>query len=53
VATLPGHRCRQSPRNNGIRYPPEPPTVKEILAAMCRAGDRAYGLRLRRLIVVL
>jgi integrase len=41
------------PRNKGLRYPPDPPTVEEIIAVMRAAGDSADGLRLRGLIVVL
>jgi integrase len=53
VATLPGHHCGRAPRNKGMRYPADPPTVEEIIAVMRHAGDRAHGLRLRGLIVVL
>ena len=27
------------PRNKGLRYPPDPPTVEEIIAVMRAAGD--------------
>jgi integrase len=37
----------------GLRYPPDPPTVEEIIAVMRTAGDRPDGLRLRGVIVVL
>jgi len=53
VATLPGHRCGQAPRNKGMRCPADPPTVEEIVLVMRCAGDRAHGLRLRGLIVVM
>src|SRR3954451_15795484 len=50
-------RCRGStpaaPRNKGIRYPADPPTVEEIVAVMRGAGDGPHGRRLRALIVVL
>lgn len=36
-----------------MRYPADPPTVEEIVAVMRHAGDRAHGLRLRGLMVVL
>lgn len=42
-----------SPGNKGLRYPPDPPTVEEIIAVMRAAGDRPDGLRLRGVIVVL
>jgi hypothetical protein len=51
-------RCRSSmlvapPRNKGICYPADPPTVEEIVAVMRHAGDRVHGRRLRGLILVL
>jgi integrase len=42
-----------APRNKGLRYPPDPPTVEEIVAVMRAAGDSAEGVRLRGIIVVL
>jgi integrase len=42
-----------SPRNKGLRYPPDPPTVEEIVAVMRAAGDSLEGVRLRGIIVVL
>ena len=41
------------PRNKGLRYPPDPPTVEEIIAVMRAAGDEPDGLRLRGVIVML
>jgi site-specific recombinase XerD len=41
------------PRNKGRRYPPDPPTVEEIIAVMRLAGDEPDGLRLRGVIVML
>jgi integrase len=41
------------PRNKGLRYPPDPPTVEEIIAVMRVAGDGADSLRLRAVIAVL
>ena len=41
------------PRNKGRRYPPEPPTVEEIIAVMGAAGDGADGVGLRGVIVML
>ena len=41
------------PRNKGMRYPADPPTIEEIVAVMRRAGDGVHGRRLRGLIVVL
>lgn len=52
-ATMPGHHRGRPPRNKGLRYPADPPTVEEIVAIMGCAGDRPDGLRLCGLIVVL
>ena len=52
-ATLSGFHQGRPPRNKGLRYPPDPPTVEEIIAVMRAAGDRPNGLRLRGVIVVL
>ncbi len=46
------HHARP-PRNRGLRYPPDPPTVEEIVAVMRAAGEDREGIRLRGLIVVL
>jgi len=42
-----------SPRNKGLRYPPDPPTVEEIIAVMRAVGDGPDGVRLRGVIIVL
>jgi integrase len=52
-ATLPGYHQGRPPRNKGLRYPADPPTVEEIIAVMRATGDDPDGLRLRGLIVVL
>lgn len=52
-ATLPGFHAGRSPRNKGLRYPADPPTVEEITAVMRNAGDNRHGWRLCALIVVL
>jgi integrase len=52
-ATLPGFHVGRPPRNKGVRYPADPPTVEEIVAVMRAAGDRGHGQRLRALIIVL
>jgi integrase len=36
-----------------LQYPPDPPTVEEIIAVMRAAGETPDGLRLRALVVVL
>jgi site-specific recombinase XerD len=41
------------PHNKGLRYPPDPPSVEEIIAVMRAAGDGPDGVRLRGVIVVL
>ena len=52
-ATLPGFGAGRPPRNKGLTYPADPPTVEEIVAVMRAAGDSPHGRRLRALIVVL
>jgi hypothetical protein len=52
-ATLPGFHAGRPPRNNGLRYPADPPKVEEIIAVMRGAGDDAHGHRLRGLVVIL
>jgi hypothetical protein len=52
-ATLPQFHAGRTPRNKGMRYPADPPTIEEIVAVMRRAGDSVHGRRLRGLIVVL
>jgi integrase len=52
-ATMPGFHAGRSPRNKGMRYPADPPTVEEIVETMRAAGDSVHGWRLRGLIVVL
>jgi Phage integrase family len=52
-ATMPGYHRGRPPRNKGLRYPPDPPSVEEIIAVMRAAGDDIEGLRLRGLIVML
>ncbi len=49
----PGFHKGLPPRNRGLRYPPDPPTVEDIVAVMHAAGDSPDGLRLRGIIVVL
>jgi integrase len=51
--TLPGYLAGRPPRNKGLRYPPDPPAVEEIVAVMRQAGDSVHGARLRALIVLL
>jgi hypothetical protein len=50
---MPGFLAGRSPRNKGLRYPPDPPKVEEIIAVMRAAGDGVHGRRLRALIVIL
>ena len=52
-ATLPGYHAGRVPRNKGIRYPADPPTVEEIIAVMREVGPDRHGARLRGLIAVL
>ena len=52
-ATMPGYHQGRPPRNKGITYPADPPTVEEIVAVLRAAGERPEGLRLKALIVIL
>jgi integrase len=52
-ATMPGYHRARPPRNKGMRYPADPPTIEEIVAVMRAAGEKPDGLRLRALIVLL
>ena len=52
-ATFPGHHQGRPPRYKGLQYPPDPPTIEEIIAVMRVAGETPDGLRLRGLVVVL
>ncbi len=52
-ATMPGFRTGVPPRNKGQRYPADPPTVDEIVAAMRQASHDRHSHRLNALIVVL
>ena len=52
-ATLPEFHAGRPPRNKGMRYPADPPTIEEIVTVMRHAGDGLHGRRLRGLIVVL
>lgn len=40
-------------RQQGLRYPADPPKVEEVVAVVLAAGDRAHGRRLRGLIAIL
>jgi len=48
-----GYRGGRAPRNKGLRYPVDPPTIEEIIAVMRAAGDGEDGARLRALVVIL
>ena len=52
-ATMLGHHRGRAPRNRGLRFPADPPTVDEIIAGMRATGDGPDGARLRALIVAL
>src|SRR3954452_12506587 len=52
-ATLPEFHAGRPPRNEGMRYPADPPTIEEIVTVMRHAGDGVRGRRLRGLVVVL
>ena len=42
-----------APRNKGVRYQADPPTIEEIVAVMRAAGEGPEGVRSRGIIVVL
>jgi integrase len=52
-ATMPGYHAGRPPRNKGLRYPADPPTVEEIVGVMRHTGDDRHGWRVRAMIVVL
>ena len=52
-ATMPGYHAGRSPRNKGMRYPADPPTVEELVAATRHAADDRHGWRVRAMIIVL
>ena len=52
-ATVPGQYSGRAPRNKGVQYPADPPTVEEVIAVMRCAGPTEHGLRARALIVLL
>jgi site-specific recombinase XerC len=52
-ATMPGFHAGRPPRNKGVRYPADPPSVDEIVAVMRHVADDRHGWRLRATIVVL
>src|ERR1700747_2619192 len=52
-ATLPGFHSGRAPRNKGMLYPADPPTVEEIVCVMRHASNDSHGSRLRAMIVML
>lgn len=50
-ATMPDFHRGRPPRNKGLQYPADPPTVEEIVAVMRCAGDQPYGLRTRAIVL--
>jgi hypothetical protein len=52
-ATLPEFDAGRPPRNKGMSYPADPPTIDEIVTVMRHASDGLHRRRLRGLIVVL
>jgi hypothetical protein len=47
-ATLPGYHAGRPPRNKGMRYPADPPTVEGIVAVMRHAPDDRHGCACER-----
>jgi integrase len=52
-ATRPEFHAGRPPRNKGMRYPADPPTIEEIVTVTRHASNGVHGRRLRGLIVVL
>jgi site-specific recombinase XerC len=52
-ATMPGYHQGRAPRNKGLTYPADLPTIEEIVAVLRAAGDGPEGTRLRALIMIL
>ena len=52
-AILPGFHAGRPPRNEGRRYPADPPPVEEIIAVMHATGTRSESARLRAVMIVL
>src|SRR5437660_11595670 len=52
-ATLPGFHSGRAPRNKGMLYPADPPTVEEIVCVMRHASEDPHGWRLRAMLVML
>jgi site-specific recombinase XerC len=52
-ATLPGFHSGRAPRNKGMFYPADPPTVEEIVCVMRHASEDPHGFRLRAMLVML
>jgi hypothetical protein len=44
-ATMPGFHARRPPRNKGLHYPADPPTIEEIVAVIRAAGDGSQSNR--------
>jgi hypothetical protein len=42
-ATLPEFHAGRPPRNKGMRYPADPPTIEEIVTVTRHAGDGVHG----------
>jgi hypothetical protein len=42
-ATLPGYHAGRPPRNKGMRYPADPPTVEEIVVVLRHAPDDRHA----------
>jgi len=52
-AMLPGYHAGRPPRNKGMLYRADPPTVEEIVCVMRHASEDAHGFRLWAMIVML
>lgn len=53
IATLPGYHAGRVPKSKGRTYPPDPPTVEELVAVMNACPETPAGRRTRALMIVL
>lgn len=52
-ATMPDFHRGREPRNKGLRYPPDPPTIAECMAMLSACPDDLFGRRLFAAIVLM
>jgi site-specific recombinase XerD len=50
---MPGYHAGRPPRNEGMRYPADPPTIDEIVAVMRHTAEDRHGWQLCAMLIVL